>query len=169
MADKLCKDCVVEFSEADKVPMRPAPYPGPRCATHHREARKGRKEMNHAAYVARTYSITAERYAELYEAQGGTCAICQRATGASRKLSVDHDHKCCNGSTSCGECVRGLLCRPCNDLLGHGRDDIQFFGRAIAYLADPPAKRVKFECCNAPNLCGGPHEECYRQKEAFSD
>jgi hypothetical protein len=71
----------------------------------------------------------------LYEAQGGRCYICQRATGARRRLAVDHNH-------ATGE-VRGLLCKPCNrDVLGHLRDNTEALQRAIDYLTNPPARRV---------------------------
>ncbi|WP_424923390.1 endonuclease VII domain-containing protein [Actinocrispum wychmicini] len=67
--------------------------------------------------------------------QGGRCAICQRATGRGKRLAVDHNH-------ATGE-VRGLLCKPCNrDVLGHLRDDVSAFERAIVYLTDPPARRM---------------------------
>ncbi|WP_425484844.1 endonuclease VII domain-containing protein [Amycolatopsis anabasis] len=134
---KRCKDCPPGSK-------RPANYPGPRCATHHRAVRAARRERSRAQYVERTYNITDEQYWALYEAQGGACYICQRAKGTGRKrLSVDHDHSCCPGSTSCGKCVRGLLCKPCNrDVLGHLRDEIEAFERAAAYLRNPPAKAV---------------------------
>ena len=91
----------------------------------------------------KVYSMGAGVYDQLYEAQGGRCAICQRATGASRSLSVDHDHRCCPGKNSCGECVRGLLCGGCNyKILGHLRDDVAALQRAIDYLNNPPARRV---------------------------
>lgn len=77
------------------------------------------------------YGLTKEQYEALYEAQGGVCYICRRATGRRKKLAVDHDHK--TGY------VRGLLCSPCNGMLAHARDDIEMFERAAGYLASPPA------------------------------
>lgn len=158
-SQKVCKDCkaAVDAYEAwlesgyDPEPypgeplpasVRPAPHPGPRCATHHRKFRQARRARTHATYVRRTYGLADGDYGRVLEAQGGVCAICQRANGATRKLSVDHDHACCDGPVSCGQCVRGLICRPCNDLLGHARDDTAFFARAIQYLMNPPAKGV---------------------------
>lgn len=116
------------------VAVRPAPHKGPRCATHHREVTETRKKARHAVYVGRVYGLEPGDYDTLYEAQGGRCALCRRATGASRKLSVDHDHKT--------GLVRGELCMKCNDLLGHARDDVEFFRRAIDYLLHPPALQV---------------------------
>lgn len=96
--------------------------------------RKDASTRAHRARVAKVYGIPADAYDRLYEAQDGLCAICRRATGKTRRLSVDHDH-------ATGK-VRGLLCRVCNDLLGHARDDVEFFARAIRYLYDPPADDV---------------------------
>lgn len=80
------------------------------------------------------YGITPEQYWALYEAQGGSCYICQRATGKTKKLAVDHDHK--TGY------VRGLLCGPCNNILGHLRDDRDAAFRVMDYLIYPPAYDV---------------------------
>lgn len=140
MISSICKDCFKEWQAhptepGQKVPAaRPAPYPGPRCATHHRENRRAARERAHAAMVQRTYNLKPGDYEKLYQAQGGHCAICERATGATRKLSVDHDHET-------GE-VRGLLCRPCNNMLGHSRDDWHMFARATRYLVCPPAREI---------------------------
>lgn len=48
---------------------------------------------------------------------------------------MDHNHECCRTSgRSCGECVRGALCRKCNMLLGMVKDDVEILKRAVAYL-----------------------------------
>ncbi|WP_432001195.1 endonuclease VII domain-containing protein [Streptomyces sioyaensis] len=130
---KPCKDCFWP-PEAPKT-QRPAPHPGPRCATHWRAEQKRRKEAAHDAWVQRVYGLGAGDYHRLYDLQNGVCAICQRATGKTRRLSVDHDHET--------GLVRGLLCRPCNSMLGHGRDDPKFFGRAATYLFQPPARGLR--------------------------
>ncbi|MGW3992195.1 endonuclease VII domain-containing protein [Amycolatopsis sp. NPDC004772] len=137
----VCVDCIKD----GVTTVRPTPYGGPRtplCVTHHRARRKATRERARASRLERVYSISAEAYATLYEAQGGQCALGCGATGKTKALAVDHDHSCCPGSTSCGKCVRGLLCGPCNVLLGRFRDSPDPFRRAIEYLADPPARRV---------------------------
>jgi hypothetical protein len=79
------------------------------------------------------YGVTPERHAQLLEEQGGACAICG-GQSTYRVLSVDHDHACCPGPKSCGECVRGLLCDPCNVGIGRFKDDPQLLMAAAAYL-----------------------------------
>lgn len=88
-------------------------------------------ERRWALHILRTYGITADEYWCIYEAQGRRCYVCQRATGATRRLAVDHCH-------ATGR-VRGLCCKYCNRLLGFARDDVTYFQRAIEYLTHPPA------------------------------
>jgi len=137
----ICKDCRAEWEELPEpkgpVDYRPRPIverSGGRCATHWREACKERKAKAHAARVEKVYGLQRGQYETLYEAQGGRCYICQRATGKTRRLSVDHDHK--TGY------VRGLLCRPCNSMLGHIRDDTLIARRIAWYLNNPPAHQA---------------------------
>jgi hypothetical protein len=95
----------------------------------------------HESRLLRNFNMTMEQYDALKAKQGGKCYICQRATGASRALAVDHDHACCpEAGRSCGKCIRGLLCSTCNHMLGHARDQIDFFERAAEYLSAPPAR-----------------------------
>lgn len=97
------------------------------------QVKKARSDISHARNIARKYGITGEQYLALYKFQGGKCAICRRATGRTRRLSVDHDHK--TGK------VRGLLCRACNNMLGHLLDDPASFRLAALYLEVTPWER----------------------------
>lgn len=80
------------------------------------------------------YGLTQERYDQMEAAQGGVCAICLKPP--SRAFDIDHDHGCCPGETSCGECVRGLLCFNCNSALGKFKDDVESLNRAVTYLGN---------------------------------
>src|SRR5215469_6977480 len=82
--------------------------------------RHEQKDRAHRTAVEARYHLLPGEYDRMLAFQHGKCAICQRATGATKRLSVDHDHKL--GLSR--EAVRGLLCGPCNQMLGHGRDDI---------------------------------------------
>lgn len=82
-----------------------------------------------------TYGLAEGEYERLYLYQGGRCAGCQRSTGKIRRLAVDHHH-------GTGE-VRGLLCKPCNRMVGWFRDDPSTFQRLADYLLSPPARRMR--------------------------
>lgn len=78
------------------------------------------------------YGITHEQWMEMYDRQGGVCAICGLAEkrmlyGAVAHLVVDHDH-----ATGV---VRSLLCHRCNTSLGIVEDGF-FLEAALAYLAE---------------------------------
>jgi hypothetical protein len=72
--------------------------------------------------IYKKYKITKVMFESLMAQQGGVCAICKNPPNRNY-LSVDHDHSCCPGLKSCGECVRGLLCASCNSFLGRVNDD----------------------------------------------
>ena len=91
----------------------------------HPIALKGWKLMKHG--------LTFERYSYLYDLQGGVCASCGRDP-EGKWLEVDHDHGCCPGKFSCGECVRGLLCGRCNRASGNVHDDPDALEALAAYL-----------------------------------
>jgi hypothetical protein len=124
----------VEAGEADPVVLkRPAPYPGPRCASDNRERRKIARAQAHAGHLQRTYGLTPEEYASLLAFQGGCCYVCRRVlNGSGGKMPpVDHDH-------ITGE-NRGILCTNCNRwVVTLGREGLL---RGIEYLRNPPAAR----------------------------
>lgn len=87
-------------------------------------------------YLSSTYQLTLKSYDEMVAAQKGACAICGKMNPNGYNLFVDHDHSCCNSSKSCGECIRGLLCRRCNLGIGNFLDDVLLLKKAIEYLND---------------------------------
>lgn len=82
-----------------------------------------------------TYNMTLYDYGMLWYAQGGCCAICGVPESSSVKLHIDHDHSCCPGNTSCGTCVRGLLCFNCNSGIGQFKEDLRLLDNAKFYLS----------------------------------
>lgn len=104
------------------------------CGNCRHAIRKQHSANAHAAALLRRYGITRADYWDLHKYQGGVCYICQRATGKTKRLTVDHDHK--TGM------VRGLLCSTCNTILGHFRDDPAHAQRIVEYLGDPPFARM---------------------------
>lgn len=59
------------------------------------------------------YKLDKDTYEEMCK---NGCNIC--GDYQERNLHVDHDHSCCNTTTTCGNCVRGVLCNKCNTLVG---------------------------------------------------
>lgn len=73
------------------------------------------------------YGISLDEYRELFRLQGSRCKICNvHQDNLSKKLHVDHDHKTRE--------VRGLLCRDCNNGLGHFKDQPNRLIEAVRYL-----------------------------------
>jgi len=87
--------------------------------------------------IAKDHHLTVEQYAWMLYDQGFRCAICfADAPGGRGEWHIDHDHECCSKQTSCGECVRGLLCMNCNHGLGSFKDNPLALQSAISYLGD---------------------------------
>ena len=81
-------------------------------------ARKSRMKMR--------YGLSVEQYEAMCQAQGGLCAICDKAPSGRGKLVVDHKHE--TGA------VRGLLCDHCNFFIGNAKESIATLKKAIDYL-----------------------------------
>jgi hypothetical protein len=103
--------------------------------------RSGCKECKRKHDLQYRYKLSVEDYDRMFEEQGGRCDICNKPPNGTR-LSVDHDHACCE-VRSCGECVRGLLCIGCNRGL-YFIEKHSWRIRALAYL-DKHKKKVNNE------------------------
>jgi Recombination endonuclease VII len=98
-----------------------------------KSCKKGRNttpEARRKSHLKTAYQLSPEEYEKLLDSQDGVCAICKRPP-KSRRLAVDHDHSCCPGKSTCGECVRGLLCVSCNLRVEWW---LTFRGEVAAYL-----------------------------------
>jgi hypothetical protein len=75
------------------------------------------------------YGLTYEDWERIREAEDFACMICGiTEVELGRKLDVDHCHD--SGK------VRGVLCNPCNTVLGHARDNVAILEAATAYLKE---------------------------------
>lgn len=120
---KWCARCqrFLPLASFAQGPSRPATYCVP-C----------QRSYNHEHRLKSVYGIDAERYGEMYDQQGGRCAICLRRP-RTRRLAVDHNH-------TTNE-IRGLLCSRCNKhVLGYAMESISLLRRAANYLERPPAR-----------------------------
>lgn len=80
----------------------------------------GRKDW----YLKKKYGITVAERDELFLRQGNCCAICKTKSAAA--WDIDHCHV--SGQ------VRGILCHPCNVMLGMAKDDTSVLISGVAYL-----------------------------------
>lgn len=108
-----------------------------RCANESQRVYKTRDEWAQAKRARKLrddFNMSIDDYENLLAMQGGGCAICG-GLDQTRRLNVDHDHSCCPGRISCGECTRGLLCINCNLTLGTAKDNPAILRAGIRYLA----------------------------------
>ena len=90
-----------------------------------RKYESGRKRYK----LLKRYGLTEQEYDQLLQQQDGHCALCPATTylpGRNERLGVDHDHK--SGK------VRGLLCQPCNLMLGYAKDLPERLEEGSSYL-----------------------------------
>ena len=80
------------------------------------------------------FGITQEQYDRMFVEQNGICAICENVSDNGQLLCIDHDHSCCPGRKTCGECIRGLLCTRCNMAIGQLRENVTYLENAIKYI-----------------------------------
>lgn len=80
------------------------------------------------------YKMSLDEYNAMLEDQNYGCMICGGTNKSGRALAVDHKHSCCPGKTTCGKCMRGLLCSSCNRAIGLFKDDSELLRKAATYI-----------------------------------
>lgn len=90
------------------------------------------------------YGISRVEWEQLRNGQDSRCALCGERSEDS-KLFVDHDHACCPGmrgqggiKAGCKNCIRGLLCNSCNNVLGRIEQKPALAERFSDYLCRRP-------------------------------
>lgn len=78
------------------------------------------------------HGITEDEWLAMLEAQGGRCYLCGNDLGdETKRIHLDHDHRCCPTGRSCPKCRRGVACSRCNVIAGFARDNPELL-RVIA-------------------------------------
>ena|ERR1017187_3785715 len=79
--------------------------------------------------IARLYGFTIEEYEQFFVDHMFSCNICGiHQSQIGKTLYIDHCH-------TTGK-VRGLLCQPCNSMLGNAKDNVDLLAKGIEYLND---------------------------------
>lgn len=133
-----CIDCKAEPPASVRKIVTPDGEPK-RCTTHLRRFTTRQRQLKRGSHIERTYDISAADAGALLVYQGGRCAICGRATGASKLLAVEHDHA--------DDWVRGRCCSTCNQFLTRQLgDDPAKAQNLVRYLSgDTPYRRMLAE------------------------
>lgn len=100
------------------------------------EAVATKQSQSRAAAIRRRFGVEQDVHdahlVATLRAQGGRCAVCGTKDPEPYHGTlwvVDHDH------TKRGpECLRGVLCQPCNIGIGHLKDDLTILRAAVAYM-----------------------------------
>lgn len=122
----------------------------PACSTRSRGRSRLCEKHKGMAY---RFSISPDHLLEIVNTNQGQCHVCFHEPG----VNLDHSVACCNKPGSCGDCVRGWVCRKCHWLISTAAESKQRLMRmycdsrltrgnylgAIRYLAayDEPTDR----------------------------
>lgn len=92
------------------------------------------REKNREHNFVVNYGLHKAEIARMLAAQDGRCKSCGDVLKPGHGTHVDHSHSCCPGKKSCGKCLRGLLCRSCNLMLGNALDSASRLRAGATYL-----------------------------------
>jgi DNA-directed RNA polymerase subunit RPC12/RpoP len=85
--------------------------------------------------ILHNYGVSIDVVRDMFNSQGGLCAICGKQLQWGKNAYVDHCH-----STNK---IRGLLCPTCNTMIGLAKDNIIILESAIIYLEKTFVELVK--------------------------
>jgi hypothetical protein len=89
-------------------------------------------ECAHWRTVKAAYGITRAEWEWLYSLTEGRCTLCDEDDPVN--FAVDHDHSCCGNTRACKKCIRGMLCRNCNMMIGKVEQKPALRQRFVDYL-----------------------------------
>lgn len=93
-----------------------------------------KKHRNRVAQRKFRYGITEEQYDNLLTEQDNSCAVCKIEFSQAVWPNIDHDHNCCEGAKSCGNCLRGLLCSNCLTIASLVETRFKYMDDLFVYL-----------------------------------
>jgi hypothetical protein len=131
---RTCTKCGTTKKESDfRVKQKYHTKSGPKvainnlCWTCAKISAKESKIRNPYTWIKTKFRISKEEAEFWYIESRKHCEICGISCRPDQEaLCIDHDH-------STGK-IRGILCRNCNHLLGHAKDNIKILENSIEYL-----------------------------------
>jgi hypothetical protein len=120
---KQCKSCISEY-------MKKYYKKNPEQYKKHKKLVKENDKTYKGYGSHRRHGLSDEQHKVLINKYNGLCHSCMK----NAATCVDHDHGCCPGPFSCGDCVRGVLCNWCNSALAHTQDNRQTILKLVEYL-----------------------------------
>jgi cytochrome c5 len=95
------------------------------------QQRKNKNRLNSGSDANwKRHKISKEEFDTMVAKFNGKCHTCKK----NDAKNIDHNHDCCPGYRSCGNCVRGILCNQCNTALGLVKDSPEVLQSLIDYL-----------------------------------
>ena len=136
MGRYVCKTCGIEKDESEyKIKQKCnlasgiiKEYRNCHCNQCYRTIQNNQKAERYPhAWIRNRYNVDNETALYWYERSQTSCEICGVAWEKGKeKLCIDHDH-------TTGK-IRGILCKHCNHVLGHSKEQLKILDNAKAYL-----------------------------------
>ena len=120
--NRLCRECYNNYSSE---------WYSKNKDLHKNRVAKRKYKLGSLSLRLERYNLTKDVYNSMFNMYNGNCWICK----VEKAECIDHDHSCCSGYRSCGKCVRGLLCKNCNSMLGYAKDSSDVLIKAAEYIS----------------------------------